>query len=56
MSKEEIERETEGNLRRRINKTSLESYMKLMHWLYLHHRDVLREYEKTLGNMRVEFA
>lgn len=54
--KEEIERETIENLRRRINKISTESYIKLIKWLYDYHREILREYEATLGNLRVEFA
>ena len=53
---DKIERETLSNLRRRISKTSTESYVKLVHWLYLNHKEVLREYEATLGNLRIEFA
>jgi hypothetical protein len=57
ISKEcEIQRETGSGLRKRISKNSTESYVKIIEWLYRNHLDILREYEKTLGNLRVEFA
>jgi len=56
IKKQKIGRETILGLRRRISKTSTESYIQLIKWLYDNHKDVLREWEATRGNLRVEFA
>jgi hypothetical protein len=38
-------------------KTSVESLVRLEHWLYTHHKDILREYEKSQGfKYQMEFA
>ena len=52
-SKQKID---EAKLKKIINKNAIQSYSKLIKWLYDNHREVLREYEKTLGNLQIEFA
>lgn len=47
---------TEKELRKKINKNAIEHHLKLVRWLYINYKGILREYERTLGNLRVEFA
>ena len=39
-----------------VKKNALEHHMKLIKWLYDNHRKILREYEKTLGGLRIHFV
>jgi hypothetical protein len=39
----------------KITKISNKNYIDLIQWLYNNHKEVLREYEKTKGNLQVEF-
>lgn len=39
----------------RINEISNSKFIDLTKWLYDNHREILREWEKTQGNVRVEF-
>jgi hypothetical protein len=45
----------EKRLKEIISKDAINNYIKLTKWLYDNHKEVLREYEATLGNLRVEF-
>jgi hypothetical protein len=46
----------EKKLRKIIEKHSIETYMELIRWLYDNYIDILREWEATQGNLRIEFA
>lgn len=46
---------TPEGLKELLSKEALENHMNLLEWLYRNHLDVLREYEATQGNIRVEF-
>lgn len=43
-------------IRKAVEKHSIESYMELVKWLYDNHKEVLREWEATKGKLRIEFA
>jgi len=43
-------------LEKEIRKNSIQDCIKLVKWLYDHHKDILREWEATRGKLRVEFA
>lgn len=54
--REKTEKENLLELEKRINKSSTENYIKLVNWLYSNHKDILREWEATQGDLRVEFV
>lgn len=55
-TEEDIKTITPQRMKEIVNKDSTKAYVDLVHWLYFHHKDVLREFERTKGNLRVEFA
>jgi len=46
----------EKKIEKIIGKNSILLYNDIIAWLYKNHKKVLREYEATKGNLRVEFA
>jgi len=44
-----------NNIEKKVNKDAHKLFIELVKWLYDNHKDVLREYEKTHGNLRIEF-
>lgn len=39
-----------------VQKNALKHHIELVRWLYDNHKKVLREWEATRGNSRIEFA
>jgi hypothetical protein len=42
-------------LKEKIEKDSHRILLNLMKWLYVNHKEVLREWEKTQGKLNIEF-
>jgi len=40
----------------KLNESMTKNYFELLGWLYEKHKDVLREYEKERGNLRLNLA
>ena len=47
---------TIAEIEKKVNKFAYKDYVELIKFLYDNHRAVLREWEATRGNLRVEFA
>ena len=47
---------TEKKLKKIVSRNAIQQHIKLVKWLYDNHKDILREYEATLGTLRIEFV
>jgi hypothetical protein len=50
-----FQNEFDKNMKKKIEKDAHRTLMKLIKWLYDNHKEVLREWEKTQGNVSIEF-
>jgi len=63
LTKKQIDKEVATELMNEFSKEDLikllvgfnRNHIDLTKWLYNHHRDILREYEKTKGNLQIHF-